>query len=214
MTITPLRCARISGSTARMPLKMPLTLTSTPCAQARGSAVASGAIGSMTPALLISASILPKASRARATAACTWLYSATSQVIASAWAPFLRSRVATRGDPLGRAREEQQRRALGRHRLGRGRADAPAGAGDDDRLSGKQCHRRLSRDLLVFPDERRSGRERQGGTAAGEGAMLSLGLNRATAGPGVARPGNTLGTPNSISGARVLSFGHVDCGDV
>ena len=37
----------------------------------------------------------PKASWARATAACTWLNSATSQVIASAWAPLLRSRVAS-----------------------------------------------------------------------------------------------------------------------
>ena len=78
-----------------MPKKTPLKLMSAACAQARGSALASGPIGSMTPALLISASIRPKASCARATAACTWLNSATSQVIASAWAPSRRSRVAS-----------------------------------------------------------------------------------------------------------------------
>ena len=95
LTMVPDPCARITGSTARMPWKTPLKLMSTACAQARGSVAASGPIGSMTPALLISASIRPKASWARATAACTWLYSATSQVIASACAPFRRSRVAT-----------------------------------------------------------------------------------------------------------------------
>ena len=92
--MVPEPCARIPGSTARMPKKTPLKLMSAACAQARGSTAASGPIGSMTPALLISASMRPKASRARATAAWTWLYSATSQVIASAWAPFRRSRVA------------------------------------------------------------------------------------------------------------------------
>ena len=66
----PEPCARIVGSTARMPKKTPLKLVSAACAQARGSTVAIGPIGSMTPALLISASIRPKASRARATAAC------------------------------------------------------------------------------------------------------------------------------------------------
>ena len=84
--MVPDPCARIAGSTARMPKKTPLKLMSAACAQARGSAVASGPIGSMTPALLISASMRPKASCARPTAACTWLHSATSQVIASAWA--------------------------------------------------------------------------------------------------------------------------------
>ena len=68
--MTPEPCARISGSTARMPWKTPLKLMSAACAQARGSAEASGPIGSMTPALLIIASMRPKASRARATAAC------------------------------------------------------------------------------------------------------------------------------------------------
>jgi hypothetical protein len=49
----------------------------------------------MTPALLISASTRPKASCARATAAATWLNSATSQVIASTLPPSRRSRVAS-----------------------------------------------------------------------------------------------------------------------
>ena len=93
--MTPAPCARMSGSTARMPKKTPLKLMSAACAQARGSTLAKGPIGSITPALLISASIRPKASRARATAACTWENSATSQVIASAWPPLLRSRVAS-----------------------------------------------------------------------------------------------------------------------
>ena len=141
--MVPEPCARMAGSTARMPKKTPLKLMSAACAQARGSTAASGPIGSMTPALLISASMRPKASWARATAAWTWLYSATSQVIASAWAPFRRSRVAISVMPLGGAGEEQDRRALLGHGLGGGGADAAAGPGEDHRLAGELTHARL-----------------------------------------------------------------------
>ena len=117
-----------------------------------------------------SASIRPKASCARATAACTWLHSATSQVIASAWAPARRSRVASCGDPLGRAGEQQQRRALRGHRLGGGGADAAAGAGEDHGLAGELAHARLPREAVFFRDERRSGAERQG-RSGGHGCL-------------------------------------------
>ena len=146
-----------------MPKKTPLKLMSAACAQARGSAAG------QRPDRLDDAGVVDQrvdAAEGLVGAGDRGLHLAVLGDVAGHRLGLGAAPAQPRGelgDALGRAGEEQHRRALGGQRLGGGRADAAARPGDDHGLAGELTHARSSpARRLVFRDERRSGGERQG----------------------------------------------------
>ena len=95
-TIDPDRCARITGTAARMPLTAPSTLTRNARSQSSVVRLWMRPFGESTPALLISTSSRPKRSTASATTASTSAISLTSAGNVST-APRRSGKPSTRG---------------------------------------------------------------------------------------------------------------------